>query len=279
MYTLDFSISLGSTKTGLTLNAQLYDSAGANVGGVIAAGFVEIGGGNYHFTNAAMPDSHRGGVKFFEAGSPATILTSGSINPTDAETVAAIAAKTDNLPDDPAGVGDLPAAPDNTGIAAIQTKTDNLPGDPAGVSDLPAAPDNTGIAAIQTKTDNLPGDPAGVSDLPTAPDNTGIAAIQTKTDNLPADPASETTLTAISAAVAAIAPGVSVAAILAANIDTTGTPLTLGKALEVITAILAGKAAFDIATKILTVYGRDDTTVIATYTLTGNGEHSAAVIA
>ena len=250
MYTLDFSISLGSTKTGLTLNAQLYDSAGANVGGVIAAGFVEIGGGNYHFTNAAMPDSHRGGVKFFEAGSPATILTSGSINPTDAETVAAIAAKTDNLPDDPAGVGDLPAAPDNTGIAAIQTKTDNLPGDPAGVSDLPAAPDNTGIAAIQTKTDNLP-----------------------------ADPASETTLTAISAAVAAIAPGVSVAAILAANIDTTGTPLTLGKALEVITAILAGKAAFDIATKILTVYGRDDTTVIATYTLTGNGEHSAAVIA
>ncbi len=139
------------------------------------------------------------------------------------------------------------------------------------------------VAAIGVKTANLPADPAAVSDLPTAPDNTGIAAIQAKTDNLPADPATESSVTglgaAVLAAVAAIAPGVTVAAILAADIDTTGTPLTLKKALEVITAFLAGKAAFDTSTNVLTVYGRDDTTVIATYTLTGNGEHSAAVIA
>jgi hypothetical protein len=64
-------------------------------------------------------------------------------------------------------------APDNAGIAAIKAKTDNLPSDPADQSQLAAlisaiptvAPDNAGIAAIKAKTDNLPSDPADQSTL------------------------------------------------------------------------------------------------------------------
>jgi hypothetical protein len=64
-------------------------------------------------------------------------------------------------------------APDNAGIAAIKAKTDNLPSDPADQSELATlisaiptvAPDNAGIAAIKAKTDNLPSDPADQSEL------------------------------------------------------------------------------------------------------------------
>ena len=42
-----------------------------------------------------------------------------------------------------------------TALTSINIKTTNLPSDPAGVSNLPVAPDNTGIAAIQAKTDQL----------------------------------------------------------------------------------------------------------------------------
>jgi hypothetical protein len=85
-------------------------------------------------------------------------------------------------------------APDNAGIAAIKAKTDNLPSDPADQSELATlisaiptvAPDNAGIAAIKAKTDNLPSDPADQSTLAdlintrlaaanyVAPNNTGI---------------------------------------------------------------------------------------------------------
>jgi hypothetical protein len=64
-------------------------------------------------------------------------------------------------------------------VAAVKAKTDNLPSDPADESLLEAAiatrmasfsytaPDNAGIAAIKAKTDNLPASPAAVSDIPT----------------------------------------------------------------------------------------------------------------
>lgn len=47
-------------------------------------------------------------------------------------------------------------APANANIAAIKERTDNLPDEPAAAGDIPAAPDNAGIAAIKAKTDNLP---------------------------------------------------------------------------------------------------------------------------
>lgn len=140
--------------------------------------------------------------------------------------VAAIKAKTDNLPASPAATGDIPSASsiadavwnrltsalttassigkllvDNinatvgsratqtsvdtvagyvdTEVAAIKAKTDNLPSDPADASDIASAFSSlssqvttvdTVVDAIQAKTDNLPADPAATSDIPTAPE-------------------------------------------------------------------------------------------------------------
>jgi hypothetical protein len=98
----------------------------------------------------------------------------------------------------------------DTEVAAIKAKTDNLPSDPADASDIATAFSgvntkldtiddflDTEVAAIKAKTDNLPSDPADASDIATAVsgldakldtiDNfldTEIAAIKTVTDQL-----------------------------------------------------------------------------------------------
>jgi hypothetical protein len=62
-------------------------------------------------------------------------------------------------------------APDNAGIAAIKAKTDNLPADPASSTQVNTrlastsyvAPDNAGISAIKAKTDTLPSDSIATS--------------------------------------------------------------------------------------------------------------------
>lgn len=103
----------------------------------------------------------------------------------------------------------------DTEIAAIKAKTDNLPADPADASDIATAFTgvntkldtiddflDTEVAAIKAKTDNLPADPADASDIATSFSGVNtkldtiddfldleIAAIKAKTDNLPADPA------------------------------------------------------------------------------------------
>lgn len=69
----------------------------------------------------------------------------------------------------------------DTEVAAIKAKTDNLPSDPADASDIAASFTSlntkvdtiddfldTEIAAIKAKTDNLPSDPADASDISTA---------------------------------------------------------------------------------------------------------------
>ena len=55
----------------------------------------------------------------------------------------------------------------STELAAIKAKSDLLPSDPAGISDIPT----TDITAIKGKTDTLPASPADVSDIPTADEN------------------------------------------------------------------------------------------------------------
>jgi len=85
-YTLDFLLGLGSGKAGLSdLRAQLFDTAGSNVGSAVSTGFVEIGSGNYLWHYASIPDAHRGGVKFYSNATPATILAANAINPQEAE--------------------------------------------------------------------------------------------------------------------------------------------------------------------------------------------------
>lgn len=84
-YTLDFTISLGSTQTGLTLRAQLFDTSGTPTGSEISTGFTELGNGHYLWHYASIPDAHRGGVKFYESGSSSTPLAVCSINPEEGE--------------------------------------------------------------------------------------------------------------------------------------------------------------------------------------------------
>jgi hypothetical protein len=82
-YTLTFVLPLGTSQTGLTLEAQLIDTAGADVGSAITTGFYEAGVGNYLWTGS-IPDSHRGGVKFRLLGGGA-LKAVGAINPEEAE--------------------------------------------------------------------------------------------------------------------------------------------------------------------------------------------------
>lgn len=78
-----FDIHLGPIYAGLTLAAQLIDTAGDAVGSEVTTGFVEIGGGDYMWS-ATIPDDHQGGVLIYEDGTPESVLASASINPAPA---------------------------------------------------------------------------------------------------------------------------------------------------------------------------------------------------
>lgn len=84
-YVLDFSLSLGGSKTGLTMAAMIVDISGGDVGSEVTSGFTEIGQGYYLWHYASIPDAHRGGVKFYEDGVAGTILAFVAINPEEAE--------------------------------------------------------------------------------------------------------------------------------------------------------------------------------------------------
>ena len=84
-YTQNINIALGTSKTGLTLVAQLTTSAGVDTGDPITTGFSEIGAGNYLWTYALFTDDFRGGVKFYESGVPATTLAFTRLNPQEIE--------------------------------------------------------------------------------------------------------------------------------------------------------------------------------------------------
>ena len=85
-YALDYSLNIG--MTGLTdLRAQLIDTTGANSGSAISTGFAEIGSGCYLWHYAAFADGFRGGVKFYRAAAPGTVLAFAAINPEEVESV------------------------------------------------------------------------------------------------------------------------------------------------------------------------------------------------
>lgn len=84
-YTLNFAIVLPSSQTGLTLEAQIVDNSGVNVGAPITTGFTEIGVGNYLWSSAnAIPDDQRGGVKF-QISPGGALKAFAPINPEEAE--------------------------------------------------------------------------------------------------------------------------------------------------------------------------------------------------
>jgi len=83
-YTLDIALALGAAQTGLTLEAQLIDSTGANVGAAVTTGFYEVGVGNYLWHYAAFPDGFRGGV-VFQISPGGAIMSFLAMNPEEAE--------------------------------------------------------------------------------------------------------------------------------------------------------------------------------------------------
>ncbi len=105
-------------------------------------------------------------------------------------------------------------APANADVAAIKAKTDNLPADPADNSEILAAisaipgGSSPGDIADAVRTELAPElarvDVAISTRNATAPDNSGIAAIKAKTDSLPASPASEGNVSAVGSAVLAV---------------------------------------------------------------------------
>lgn len=75
-------IALGAGKAGLTLNAQLVDTAGADVGLPIATGFSEHGdNGVYLWRHTAFTDGFEGGVKIINSAD-SEILGITEVDPT-----------------------------------------------------------------------------------------------------------------------------------------------------------------------------------------------------
>lgn len=85
MYTWTLLLPAGPLYTGLTdLRAQLVDTDGDNVGGVIDEGFVEVGSnGDYLFTYDEYPSDQTVGVIFYSAGAPSVTLGSVVMNPAE----------------------------------------------------------------------------------------------------------------------------------------------------------------------------------------------------
>lgn len=84
-YTITSSLALGTSQVSITLNAQLVDISGSNVGPAVSTGFVEMGNGNYIWTYSGFTAGFRGGVKFYNVLAPAIILAAVAINPEEIE--------------------------------------------------------------------------------------------------------------------------------------------------------------------------------------------------
>ncbi len=71
-YPIDYTFSLGTA--GLTVNAQLYTTAGAASGAAITTGIVELGNGWYSYNYAAMAPTFRGSIKFYDSADASTCV-------------------------------------------------------------------------------------------------------------------------------------------------------------------------------------------------------------
>lgn len=83
-------VQLGSTDTGLTLSAKLFDVSNVQQGATVTTGFTELGNGEYEWVGT-IPSGFEGTARFYSGG--ATYQTSLPINGT-LEKLIAIQAKT-----------------------------------------------------------------------------------------------------------------------------------------------------------------------------------------
>ncbi len=225
-----FDYSTGAPKTGDAANITAYVSKDRGALTVLAdTTATEVSStnaaGTYEF-DLAQAETNGDTLDFTAKSSTANVSLVPVLN---MQTVVISAAQTG---DNYARLGAPAGASVSADVAAVQAKTANLPAAPAAVSDVPTAA--TTAAAVRTNlatelaridvavssrgTSTYAGaDTAGTTTLLsrvtaapllasayTAPDNTSVAAIKAKTDNLPAAPASEGNVTAVGTAVAAL---------------------------------------------------------------------------
>ena len=206
--------------------------------------------------------------------------------------VAAIKAKTDNLPASPANEATLTtiAGYIDTEVAAIKAKTDNLPSDPADASDIAASFStvnstlstisgylDTEVAAIKAKTDNLPSDPADASDIAASFStvntkldaiddyiDTEVAAIKAKTDLIPASPATAGSIATLQTSVDDLPTNAELATALASADDATLAAVAALNNLssaQVQTAAAAALTAYDPPTRAEATADKDEVIV------------------
>jgi hypothetical protein len=151
IYVVFFS-NAGAPATGLTPTIGVYKKVSDATDVTPAPTVSEIGGGFYKFTATpaeALVVRMNGGGSLSDADKYKVM----QITPNDAGLDAAVSTR----------------APESGGnVAAIKAKTDNLPADPASNTQVNTrlatsgyiVPDNAGISAVKAKTDNLPAAPA-----------------------------------------------------------------------------------------------------------------------
>lgn len=181
--------------------------------------------------------------------------------------IAAIKAKTDNLPSDPADASDIASSFStvntkldtiddflDTEVAAIKAKTDNLPSDPADASVVAGL-----IAAVETKVDTV---------------DTVVDGIAAKTVNLPSDPADASDIAALIDALPTAAENAAALMDLSNGIETSITPR---QALRLILAASAGKLS-GAATTTVTIRNVGDSKNRITATVDSDGNRSAVTV-
>jgi hypothetical protein len=151
IYVVFFS-NAGAPATGLTPTIGVYKKVSDATDVTPAPTVSEIGGGFYKFTATAaeaLVVRMNGGGSLSDADKYKVM----QITPNDASLDTMVSTR----------------APESGGnVAAIKAKTDKLPSDPASNTQVTTrlasagytAPDNAGISAVKAKTDNLPAAPA-----------------------------------------------------------------------------------------------------------------------
>lgn len=85
-YTVCNVLDLGEAYTGVTLNAQLYDSSNSMVGSAVTTGFYERDGSKGIYTlTLTVPDAHQGWFDVYVDGASSDILATLPINPAELE--------------------------------------------------------------------------------------------------------------------------------------------------------------------------------------------------
>lgn len=166
-------------KTGLTVTVDVRGHDGTEI--VTAGSATEIGDGLYSYTLSSGSTANEGAYVAVFKTATSTVdqqhipslwcIGVGGVENLNA-TVSSRASQTS-----------LDTVDDflDTEVAAIKAKTDNLPSDPADASDIAASFTSiastlttiatyidTEVAAIKAKTDNLPAAPAATGDIPSA---------------------------------------------------------------------------------------------------------------